>query len=526
MTVINAFRDYITAHFDDPPDCILGGNDIIAITILEALQEQSDPRWYNCPVTGFDDVIQAEFTNPPLTTIRQPLDAIGRMAVRTLHDLIRRNPVPQTMRIEPELIIRQSCGCTGEEHARGSEEPVPGKTMLSPLYTQPVSVLGHSLVLIHTYQEMVQHLRYFFESLLIRNFYLLLYPKPLSAQIGETGVVVYRRKNYQDEDYFAHPRTVDIPSFLNDRIREEGDLPQAWCLYYLQTGNDILGLIAYEAQIQTYTQINSCAIFIANTVTRLQNLEGEKERAWRLEQEVDRRTRKIQELNEQLREEARQRQAVEAEVLRISEQERLRFSMDLHDDICQRLAGISMYCQSRLVGGKADPFLGELVDQIDETLKATRRYAHDAAPMELDALGLHATLGSLCDSVNKETSCRCTYDWTAGDIRFLTRAQEINICRIVQEALHNIVKHSHATEAAVEVFPGAKGIVIRIRDNGRGMPDTGWEHREGPHGEGLGLRSMEYRAHQVGADYTFKSVMGEGVCIELRLPYPDSGYGI
>jgi signal transduction histidine kinase/DNA-binding LacI/PurR family transcriptional regulator len=515
----NSFHDYLETNRDDPPDCILGGNDIIAIHVLEALQEQGDPRWRTCPVTGFDDVIQAQFTDPPLTTIRQPLDAMGCLAVRALHDLIRGKPVPETIRIVPELVIRQSCGCAGEEPAGDTEEPVIGKSMPSPYYTQPVNTLGHSLVLIQSYQEMARHLRFFLDVLFIKHFYIILYTEPIPAQLSDTALVVYRRKNHQDEDCFDHPQTVDIHSFFNDLIREEGDLPQAWCLYYLQTGNDILGLIIYEAPAQAYTQINSCAIFIANTVTRLHNLEGEKERAWRLEQEVDRRTRKIRELNEKLREEARHRQEMEAEVLRISEQERLRFSMDLHDDICQRLAGISMYCQSHIVGGEADPFLRELADQIDETLRRTRRYAHDSAPMELDALGLDVTLGSLCDLVNKETSCRCTYDWTAGDISFLTRAQEINICRIVQEALHNVVKHSHATEASVEVFAGEDGLGIQIQDNGRGMPDTELKppDTDAPHKEGLGLRSMEYRAHQVGATYTCKSAKGQGVCIELHI---------
>jgi signal transduction histidine kinase/DNA-binding LacI/PurR family transcriptional regulator len=516
LEMIDYFRDYIVSHGDDPPDCILGGNDIIAINIQELLQDQADPRWRNCPVTGFDDLLQARFSLPPLTTIRQPLDDMGSIAVRTLHSLIRGKTVPAVIRVNPELVIRQSCGCARTKDTEDKQNLFLQAPTLFSYYMQPVSTLGHSLVLIQSLPEMAQHLSYFLKILFIKNFYLLLYPNPLPARLGETGLVVYKQTDYEDESCFENPQTVVVASFLSDLIRHEEGATQSWCLYYLQAGNGLLGLMAYDAPEQAYPQMNSCAIFIANTVLRLRNLESEKERACKLEREVEFRTRDLMELNDKLREEARRRQAVEAEVLRISELERLRFSMDLHDDICQRLAGISMGFQSRIVGGKDEPFFRELAEQIDETLRRTRRYAHDAFPMELDALGLYEALGSLCNLVNTETSCHCAYAWKAGDTGFLTRSQEINICRIVQEALHNVMKHSNATEAAVEVCADTEGLLIRVRDNGRGIGAEGID-TTGFHREGLGLRSMEYRAHQAGADYALKTAPDKGVCVELHI---------
>jgi signal transduction histidine kinase/DNA-binding LacI/PurR family transcriptional regulator len=518
-TLISDFRDYIASHPGDSPDCIVGGNDIIAIGIQKLLQEQPDPRWHNCPVTGFDDIIFARLASPALTTVRQPLDAMGVLAVRMLRGLILGERVPRIIEVEPELVLRQSCGCAESGHISGGEvrDLFSRMPIVSPYYLHPMNILSHSLVLVQSLPEMAPHLRFFLNTIFVKSFYLLLYPKPLHGQISETGLVVYQRKNYADKPCFEHARTVQITAFLNDVINEEGDSPQAWCLYYLQTGREVLGLIVYGAQEQAYPQINGCVISIANTIMRLRNLESEKDRALKLEQEVSRRTKDLTELNEKLRKEAERRQAVEAEVLRISEMERLRFSMDLHDDICQRLAGISMYCQSRITaGGQDESFIRELAEQIDETLKRTRRYAHNSFPMELDTLGLRDTLGALCELVKKETVCRCAYAWNAGDVRFLTRAQEINICRIVQEALHNVVKHSLATEAAVDVFIEDAGcLVIRIRDNGRGMFDAGEK------GDGLGLRTMEYRAHQAGAEYSFKTAKDGGVCIELRIRRPE-----
>jgi signal transduction histidine kinase/DNA-binding LacI/PurR family transcriptional regulator len=471
IMVINTFRKYIESNPDEPPDCIICGNDIIAINIQKLLREEQNRRWQNCPVTGFDDIFQARFSFPPLTTIRQPLDAMGGIAVRILYSLIQKKPTKKIVLVEPELIIRQSCGCTEKEYGGEDVSLLAKKAIMSPYYLQPVSVLGHALVLIHDLPEMAQHLCDFLTALFIKNFYLILYPNITLAQINETGLVVYSRRDYVDEDNFLHPGIVNIASLINNIMHDERGTPQAWCLYYLQTGNELLGLIIYESQEQVHPQIDSCAIFVANTLKRLRNYESE--------------------------------------VLRISEMERLRFSMELHDDICQRLAGISMYCQSRLLGGNNEPFMRKITSQIEETLKRTRRFAHDSFPMELDSMGLKQALFSLCDQVNKETSCRCAYTWNTTDADFLSKAQEINIYRIVQEALHNVMKHSSATEAAVEVRTQEEFLVISIRDNGRGLS----VYRE----EGIGLKSMEYRSHQVGAEYSLKSDKGKGVCIELRI---------
>jgi signal transduction histidine kinase len=200
--------------------------------------------------------------------------------------------------------------------------------------------------------------------------------------------------------------------------------------------------------------------------------------------------------------------------------ERLRFSMDLHDDICQRLAGISMFCKSLTRGLSAESLLLELSELIDETLLRTRQYAHDAFPMELDALGLKEALGALCHSINKQTSCRCVCTWSAPEPSPLNTAQDINVYRIIQEALHNVVKHARAGRAEVEVRKDGLLLIVRVRDDGigsslqAGKPGPSAAKRR----EGLGLRSMEYRAHQLGAEYLFESGKTGGTLVEVRIP--------
>jgi signal transduction histidine kinase len=205
---------------------------------------------------------------------------------------------------------------------------------------------------------------------------------------------------------------------------------------------------------------------------------------------------------------------VEAEVLRISDLERRRFSADLHDDICQRLAGISMFCKS-LIGQDAPAvFLPELSELIDETLVRTRRYAHDSFPMDLDAFGLREAIAGLCDSIGREGGIPCTFSWKAPEKLPLNRNQELNIYRIIQEALQNVLKHSGAALAQVELSGEAESLRLRIMDNGKGMAGKG---RKGWGQRSLGLRSMEYRAHQLGAEYRLSSRRGSTV-VELVIP--------
>jgi signal transduction histidine kinase len=184
-----------------------------------------------------------------------------------------------------------------------------------------------------------------------------------------------------------------------------------------------------------------------------------------------------------------------------------------------------MFCKSLTRGVSAESLLPELSELIDETLLRTRQYAHDAFPMELDALGLKEALGALCHSVNKQTSCRCEYTWSAPEPSPLSPAQDINVYRIIQEALHNVIKHAKADKADITVKAEGPLLIVRVRDNGIGSSRQDGDKPDNPatrRREGLGLRSMEYRAHQLGAEYIFESSCSGGTTVELRIPIDPS----
>jgi len=221
--------------------------------------------------------------------------------------------------------------------------------------------------------------------------------------------------------------------------------------------------------------------------------------------------KELAEARQKLTEEIRRRVEAEAEIVRISELERLRFGMDLHDDICQRLAGISMFCKSLLANANPQPLLPELLELIDNTLARVRRYARDSYPATLDAHGLKEALSDLCDALTKQSACPCVFSWTGPEKPSLSPAQNLNIYRIVQEALTNAVKHSGASRIDVRVENREQSFCVIVQDNGRGNPQLNGE----PAGGGLGLRTMRYRASQLGAELRFSSSEKSGTRVEI-----------
>jgi signal transduction histidine kinase/DNA-binding LacI/PurR family transcriptional regulator len=522
---MSLMRDYIAAHPHEPLDAVIAASDTIALGARRALDAVRDPRWKHCALTGFDDIPQSHLELPALTTIHQPFDAMGKIAVRLLRDSIMGKDTPLVTQVEAELCLRNSCGCkdmTWKQRERGryweltcnaqgmSQETAHSLThsaAQNALWQERclsyVSLFGQELTSVNTTQEIIPRLQFLLTNLGVEVFYLFINRQPSLKPLGSSALVLKRDKD--EELAYKNPPNVNLTAFF-------AGLHSSVCLYHLRSGSEYIGLIVYDTQNALHPHICSAAIFIANTIKRLLILEKEQRWAKQLEKEVALRTR-------DLNAEAKRRVAVEAEVLRISELERLRFSLDLHDDICQRLAGISMFARSLASGLSGISLLPELSDMIDETLQRTRQYAHDSFPVELDTFGLRGALESLCNTVNH--ACRCDFHWSAfAEKSPLSTQQDINVYRIIQEAVQNAVKHSGASRISVEIEMNALFFIARVRDNGKGKPALNTEdpilagNKRSP---GLGLRSMRYRAHQLGAEYVFNSTE-QGTLVETRVP--------
>lgn len=92
-------------------DAVFSGDDDAAIGVMRALQQHGYRIPEDIAVIGFDDLGFAPFLNPPLTTVRAPTEAVGRIATERLFGLLENQPSDEVMMLPTEIIFRRSCGC-------------------------------------------------------------------------------------------------------------------------------------------------------------------------------------------------------------------------------------------------------------------------------------------------------------------------------------------------------------------------------------------------------------------------------
>ncbi len=119
-------------------EALIAANDNMALTAMEELQRRGMRVPYDVMVSGFDDIIEARTSTPPLTTIHQPLRQMGRLALETLLAHYQEKSVPQELVLPTTLMVRRSCGCFSEsvlrvdeglQHWMGEEAAGDGKTV-------------------------------------------------------------------------------------------------------------------------------------------------------------------------------------------------------------------------------------------------------------------------------------------------------------------------------------------------------------------------------------------------------------
>jgi signal transduction histidine kinase len=192
------------------------------------------------------------------------------------------------------------------------------------------------------------------------------------------------------------------------------------------------------------------------------------------------------------------------------DQERHRIARELHDNIVQQLVLVGLEVEGLRSDSPWKLRLDRLYDRVSSVSKATRDLSHDLHPLALPYVGLARALRSLCRQTGEATSI--TINFAEENVPPL--AADISLClyRIAQEALQNIVKHSHAHTAAVELRVQNGHALVRIVDDGVGI------NVEQQHIGGIGLTSMRERA--MALDGTLKITLASmrGTIIEGSVP--------
>jgi PAS domain S-box-containing protein len=213
---------------------------------------------------------------------------------------------------------------------------------------------------------------------------------------------------------------------------------------------------------------------------------------------------------------------VSRRIIEAQEAERQRVARELHDGVNQVLASAKMrLCKVEEIVSALNPAAREILARchrmVVEALEENRRIAHNLRPSDLDELGLSAACQNFCKELRSRTNLRVTYSATRLRQR-LAAMVELNLFRIVQEAVNNVEKHAHAKNVQVRIFHKGDLLMLQIQDDGRGFDSKEPKAGKGKW-RGNGLSNMQQRAMSFGGACEVKSVPKKGTVVTVRVPF-------
>jgi len=200
-------------------------------------------------------------------------------------------------------------------------------------------------------------------------------------------------------------------------------------------------------------------------------------------------------------------------LVQAQEQERTRIARELHDDINQRLAMLSVELEQL----KEDPAeiesrVQELRQQASKISDDVQALSHDLHSSQLEYLGAVGGMKSWCKEFAERQKMEIDFrSEVSTPLPF-----EIGLClfRVLQEALHNSVKHSQVKRFEVQLKEQSNEVHLVVSDSGMGFDVEA--AREGP---GLGLTSMQERVRLMNGTIAIESAMMRGTTIQARIPF-------
>jgi signal transduction histidine kinase len=204
-------------------------------------------------------------------------------------------------------------------------------------------------------------------------------------------------------------------------------------------------------------------------------------------------------------------------LLEAQEQERTRIARELHDDVSQQLALLSV--DIHRIQDSLPVSARELRNRVNELGKRTSEIStsvhslsHELHPSRLEYLGLVSAMRGFCKEFGEKHKVKVDFDCEGMPD---TVPQEISIClfRVMQEGLHNAVKHSGVRLFEVKLHGSPAEIQLIVRDLG-----VGFESELVRETQGLGLISMQERVRLVNGTILIASRPGSGTEINVRVP--------
>jgi PAS domain S-box-containing protein len=227
-----------------------------------------------------------------------------------------------------------------------------------------------------------------------------------------------------------------------------------------------------------------------------------RESAVQLEKMVEERTAALRRLSNRL--------------MTMQDDERRRIARELHDGLGQEMVALKMMLNAIAKKGPAlKDQVAEAISVVDRSTQQVRSLSHLLHPPLLDEVGLLSALRWYLEGLTQRSGIETTLDTEPNDFPRLPLDLETAMFRIVQEALTNVFRHSGAQKAWITLVQRDNEIVVKVRDDGKGVVNEVAELRGGSTGVGIG--GMNERAKDFGGTLKLSNA-NPGTMVEVTIP--------
>jgi len=196
------------------------------------------------------------------------------------------------------------------------------------------------------------------------------------------------------------------------------------------------------------------------------------------------------------------------------ENERQRVSADLHDEVGPLLSAIKFKLSSIEIKSPEDEIqMQESNKYLDDIIIRMREISNNLMPSSLILKGITTATAEFISKLPSSVGLKINF--TYSELPPLQKQQDINLYRIIQEIIHNTIKHAKATVLSIHLAAEANTIVLITRDNGKGF-DYSYATKENM---GLGLRSLLSRTDVLNGKLFVDSKPGEGTTYTIQIPF-------
>jgi len=237
-------------------------------------------------------------------------------------------------------------------------------------------------------------------------------------------------------------------------------------------------------------------------------------------QEYDSIAKAINHMTDELNAGQQENRALTQHTLEIQEDERQRLSQELHDELGQSLTAIKVMAvtagRSQAEAAGIKQTTDSIISICDHLMTVVRSMMHQLHPLVLTELGLKATLEDLLNHWSvRNPELKLTLA-CPDDVDYLEQKITIQIFRVIQECLTNIVRHAQAKQATVKLEiahqdKNGKSLRLQVNDDGQGCA-------AGNIKTGFGLLGMRERINSLGGDFTIRTQPRQGMSIIATIP--------